>query len=241
MIQNKQQQASFRSILIGIGVIGAGLAAGGEASAGPTVVELFTSQGCSSCPPADANLITVSEQPDVLAFSFGVTYWDYLGWQDTFAKPEFTQRQLVYESPLGHPGAFTPQIVVNGRKDVIGNNLAELQDLIDQEAPLSAARVEPGIEITGDTVTIGAAPPPQRVADVWLVRYDPRITEVPVARGENRRRVLPIKNAVRSLTRLGGWNGAAVALPVPPAEEGLESAILVQMNLGGEILAAKKL
>jgi hypothetical protein len=211
------------------------------ALANPVVVELFTSQGCSSCPPADANLIKVSERADVLALSFGVTYWDYLGWEDTFARPEFTQRQMVYERPLGHPGAFTPQIVVNGRQDVIGHNLGELQDLIDREAAARAAEAPPVIAASGSRVEIGAGTAPARVADIWLVHYDPRITEVPVARGENRRRVLPIKNSVRALTRLGGWNGTAVTLDLPPMPEGLAGAVLVQLPLGGEILTAQKL
>src|SRR5438132_407188 len=94
------------------------------ASAGqPTVVELFTSQGCSSCPPANANLAVLSERPGVLALSFGVTYWDQLGWKDTFAKPEFTARQVTYETPLNRDGPFTPQIVVDGHADTVGNRL----------------------------------------------------------------------------------------------------------------------
>jgi hypothetical protein len=180
-------------------------------------------------------------RPDVLALSFGVTYWDYLGWEDTFARKEFTQRQMVYERPLGHPSAFTPQIVVNGRQDVIGHDLAELQDLIDAEAAARAAEMPPEIRRDGDRLEIGPGTAPARPADIWLVRYDPNITEVPVARGENRRRVLPIKNSVRELIRLGGWTGAAVALDLPPVPDGLASAILVQLPLGGEILAAAKL
>src|SRR3954454_16248479 len=81
----------------------------------PTVVELFTSQGCSSCPPANANLIELSKRPDVLALSFAVTYWDYLGWKDIFGKPEFTARQAVYEPALGEQYSFTPQMVIDGR------------------------------------------------------------------------------------------------------------------------------
>src|SRR5271165_539571 len=101
-------------------------AAGGQ----PTVVELFTSQGCSSCPPANANLATLSQRPGVLALSFGVTYWDQLGWKDTFAKPEFTQRQIAYEAPLSHDGPFTPQIVVDGHADTIGNRIGAIETLI---------------------------------------------------------------------------------------------------------------
>src|SRR5690348_18078561 len=95
------------------------LAAGSAAQAQPVVVELFTSQGCSSCPPANASLAAVASRPDVLALSFGVTYWDYLGWKDTFAKPQFTDRQVAYEAGLGHSGPFTPQIVVNGSRDTV--------------------------------------------------------------------------------------------------------------------------
>jgi hypothetical protein len=96
------------------------------ASFQPTVVELFTSQGCSSCPPANANLAALSDRPGVLALSFSVTYWDQLGWKDTFAKPEFTERQVNYEPRLDHDGPFTPQIVVDGRADTIGNRLTAL-------------------------------------------------------------------------------------------------------------------
>lgn len=224
------------SLLMGLSLYGVALAV--PASADPIVVELFTSQGCSSCPPADANLIKVSDRPDVLALSFGVTYWNYLGWEDTFARQEFTQRQMVYEGKLGHSGAFTPQIVVGGKRDVVGNNLAELEALIEEVGPVAPG---PTIEATGDRLVVGAGIPPAQPADIWLVRYDPKITQVPVARGENRRRVLPIKNAVKELTRLGGWNGTLTEIALQPAPDGLASAILVQNILGGEILAAKKL
>src|SRR5262249_57419236 len=93
----------------------AGYALSAEAGTRPVVVELFTSQGCSSCPPANANLIELSKRSDVLALSFSVTYWDYLGWKDIFGKPEFTERQAVYEPALGERGSFTPQMVIDGR------------------------------------------------------------------------------------------------------------------------------
>src|ERR1043165_9720165 len=88
------------------------LAAGSAAQAQPVVVELFTSQGCSSCPPANASLASISNRPDVLALSFGVTYWDYLGWKDSFAKQEFTNRQYAYEHTLHRATAYTPHMVV---------------------------------------------------------------------------------------------------------------------------------
>ena len=101
--------------------------------------------------------------------------------------------------------------------------------------------VAPIIAVKDNRIEIGVGTAPARSADIWLVQYDPRITEVPVARGENRRRVLPIKNTVRALTRLGGWNGVAVTLDLPPMPEGLTGAILVQLPLGGEIITAAKL
>src|SRR5580765_5169140 len=143
-------------------VLAIALVASNAAQAQPVVVELFTSQGCSSCPPANANLATIANRPDVLALSFGVTYWDYLGWKDTFAKPEFTARQVGYERGLGHGGPFTPQIVVNGSSDTVGNELGEVQRLI------SAARLDgPQINLEGATVLVGAAAATIG-ADVWL-------------------------------------------------------------------------
>lgn len=207
---------------------------GDAARAQPVVVELFTSQGCSSCPPANASLAAISNRPDVLALSFGVTYWDYLGWKDTFAKPEFTQRQIRYERGLGHDGPFTPQIVVNGSTDTVGNRLGDVEHIV------AAAHLEgPQIKLNGTTVLVGAAAPASS-ADVWLVRYDPRTINVSVARGENEGVTLPHKNVVRELTRLGSWSGQATSYEILPAKEGLATAILVQRPNGGAILAAYK-
>jgi hypothetical protein len=205
----------------------------------PVVVELFTSQGCSSCPPANANLAAIADRPDVLALSFGVTYWDYLGWKDSFARPEFTNRQYAYEHTLHRATAYTPQMVVNGDMDLIGNSADELDRMIGaarSEMPGSAPRVV----LDGGKVMISGGSAPEDTADVWLVRYDPYIVQVPVARGENGGRTLPHKNVVHELTRLGGWTGAAVSFDVPSATEGLKTAILVQGAYTGPILAAAK-
>jgi hypothetical protein len=205
----------------------------GAANAQPlTVVELFTSQGCSSCPPANANLIKVKDQPGVLALSFNVTYWDYLGWKDTFGKPEFTARQVSYEAPLGHDGPFTPQVVVNGRADAVGAAPGQIQQLI------SSAGKSPGpsLSLAGGKVSIGAGPGGK--ADVWLVRYAKGVVEVPVGRGENTGRTLPHANVVHSLKKLGSWTGAAAAFALPAASGGLSTAVLLQSPGGGPILAA---
>lgn len=211
------------------------ICAGSVANAQPVVVELFTSQGCSSCPPANASLAAISNRPDVLALSFGVTYWDYLGWKDTFAKPEFTQRQVRYERGLGHDGPFTPQIVVNGSSDTVGNELGEVERIV------AASHLDgPKISVEGTNVSVGAATPATSAADVWLVRYEPRTINVSVARGENEGVTLPHKNVVRELTHLGSWSGRAVSFTISPAQAGLATAILVQRPSGGTILAAYK-
>ena len=211
------------------------LAATGAATARPlTVVELFTSQGCTSCPPANANLIKLKDRPSVLALSFNVTYWDYLGWKDTFGRPEFTERQVSYEPGLGRSGPFTPQMVVNGHTDTIGNQLSEIETLISRDKPVAG----PALSLAGGSAAIGAGTAPAGGADVWLVHYRPGVVEVPVGRGENSGHTLPHANVVRALTRLGSWTGAATTLPLPAAKSGLATAVLVQAPHGGPILAA---
>ena len=210
--------------------------AAGPAAADPVVVELFTSQGCSSCPPADANLIRLSERDDVIALSFGVTYWNYLGWDDTFARAEFTQRQLTYEGPLGHGGAFTPQMVINGTHDAIGHDLGEVEGLITDAA--AAPHQGPALQVEAATLSLSGGVAPAKPADIWLVSFERGISEIPVARGENRRRVLQIAHAVRSLARIGAWSGRDLRIALPPPAAGLDSAVLVQAGTGGPIIAA---
>jgi hypothetical protein len=207
--------------------------------ANPTVVELFTSQGCSSCPPADANLGRISDRADVLALSFGVTYWDDLGWADTFAKQEFTTRQRDYAAAFNNRSVYTPQMVVNGTGELVGHDLDELEDEIDKLAGPAATRISLGAdgvtlapgEIAGTADVAGSA-------DVWLVRYEPGPIEIPVARGENGGRTLAITHAVRELTHLGFWDGKAVSFTLPAGDAALKRAILVQAANSGPILAA---
>jgi hypothetical protein len=216
--------------VVAAALTGPALAAGAQ----PTVVELFTSQGCSSCPPANANLAAISERPGILALSFSVTYWDQLGWKDTFAKPEFTARQIGYEPRLDHDGPFTPQIVVDGHRDTIGNRLGEIEALIGADRH----RDHPALSIGEKNISIGAGAAPPGGADIWLVAYDPRKIDVAVGRGENAGRTLPHKNVVRSLERIGLWRGGALEISLPAAPPGLRQAVLVQAPAGGAILAA---
>lgn len=211
-----------------------GLSGAAHASDRPVVVELFTSQGCSSCPPANANLAKLAQRKDVLALSYSVTYWDRLGWKDVFGKPEFTERQVEYEPGLGQNGPFTPQMVVNGRLSAVGQRIGEVEGLI------SSARGDegPDLSISGDKISVGAGSAPAGGADVWLVRYDPKTVEVPVSRGENKGRTLPHSHVVHELRRIGSWDGQAVKLQTRSDAGGFAVAVLVQGRNGGRILAA---
>lgn len=235
-------------IVLGMGVAVAAFVARGTMTSAPgpvprladdlIVVELFTSQGCSSCPPANENLAALTRRSDILALSWGVTYWDQLGWPDTFADPAYTQRQRDYQRGLGTDNVWTPQIVVDGRDHVVGQRMAEIERL------LRAHRTGTGPVIRFDArsqgVGLAGGSAPGQPADVWLVRYDPRIVEVPVRRGENGGRTLPHAHVVRQLVRLGPWNGQTIGYRLPPAAAGLRTAILVQVPDGGPILSAAK-
>jgi len=213
-------------------------AAGGGKAQTPAplqVVELFTSQGCSSCPPADLAVAAISARPDIVALSFGVTYWDDLGWKDTFAQKKFTDRQWDYARGLRHDSVATPQVVVNGRTDVVGQSVGE----IDAALRRTRNAAGPAVTLTGAAVSIAGAAP-GKAADVWLVRYNPGVQQVPVKRGENTGKTLPIKNVVRELTRLGDWSGGQKTYAIPTGPAGLKTAILVQAGRGGPILAAAR-
>ncbi|THD58806.1 thioredoxin family protein [Phenylobacterium sp.] len=200
------------------------------------VVELYTSQGCSSCPPADLAVAAISARPEILALSFGVTYWDDQGWKDTFAQQAFTDRQWAYARGLRHNNVGTPQVVVNGRTDTVGQSVAEIDQAL-RAAALPAGG--PQVGLTAAEVSVSGAAPAKSAA-VWLVRYDPKVEQVPVKRGENNGKTLPIKNAVRQLVRLGEWSGGEKRFALPKGPPDLKAAVLLQAGPGGPILAAAK-
>jgi hypothetical protein len=203
----------------------------------PIVIELFQSQGCSSCPPANASLNAIADRSDVLALSFAVTYWDRLGWKDTFGSPHFTARQQDY-AKAGRGEVATPEFIVNGAYAVVGSNRSELYATIAKAGATSGG---PTIAAGPASIRIEAAAG-RTPATVWLVRYDPRTRQVPIRAGENGGRMLPHRNIVRELTRLGDWTGSAVSFPLPqPREPGLAAAVLVQGRGGGPIVSARKL
>jgi len=207
------------------------------AQATPVVVELYTAQGCASCGDANAYIDTLSERPDVLALTFPVDYWDYLGWADTFAKPEFAERQKAYVSHLSLREPYTPQVVIDGREQAAGQQTEKLEKLLREAA--DDRRPPPDMAFIGKhRVDVGSGPVPRGGAEVWMVRYDPRQQEVAVRKGDNRGQSLVHRNVVRELTLLGAWRGRPTAYRMPPPdEEGLSTAVIVQGAKGGPIIA----
>jgi hypothetical protein len=199
----------------------------------PEVVELFQSQGCSSCPPANRLVMPLADRPDTLVLSWQVTYWDHLGWKDKFADPAFTARQWSYARKLGHNQVWTPQVVVNGRGDVIGSDPRELSGALHKFQRGSGG---PVIALSARDVRIegGAAG-----ASLELVRYDPKVVQVPILAGENSGATLPHRNVVKEYAMLGAFHGGKQVFSLPAARHpGLKTAILVQQGEGGAILAA---
>jgi hypothetical protein len=219
-------------------IVAACLAAGGAAARAPVVVELFTAQGCVSCEKANAFAAGLADRAGLAALTFNVDYWDYLGWKDTFARPEFTERQRAYDKRFGLQDVYTPQFVVDGAAQASGDKQAEVEGLVHDAAHAAPAR-GPRITPRADGTVAVEEAPSRRAADVWLVRYDPRAQSVQVKEGDNRGQTVSGRNVVRQLARLGAWNGRRKVyhLPAPP-EDGLRSLVIVQGADGGRILAA---
>jgi hypothetical protein len=205
---------------------------------GPVVVELFTAQGCASCKEANRLVARIAGRSGVIALTWSVDYWDYLGWKDTFAQPEFTTRQTAYGHRLGPRDVYTPQVVVDGAAQVSGDDADAVEGLI-RKAEHSYRR-PPKIRILpGGRVRVGEAITNTGTADVWLVRYDPHEQDVRVTAGDNRGATVVHQNVVRQLIRLGAWTGRPKTYQAPAAEEkGLNSAVILQGVRGGPILGA---
>jgi len=203
----------------------------------PVVVELYTAQGCGNCGEANAYVAKLADRPGVLPLSFSVDYWDYLGWPDTFARPEFAERQKAYEAKLSVREPYTPQVVVDGAAEAPGAKTARVDKLVKDAA--KAARNPPDIHFVGTRVYVGSARSPKGGGEVWLVRYAPRTQEVAVKAGDNKGQTIIEKNVVRELTHLGAWRGRPAAFRLPAAEEdGLKTVVIVQGAKGGRVLGA---
>ena len=213
----------------------------------PIVVELFTSQGCSSCPPADAYLGELAARDDVIALSLPVDYWDYLGWKDTLATPAFTQRQRAYAHRLNLRSVYTPQIVVDGVTDAVGSRRGHVERAIELRGDmLGNARVPVTFAQAGTAIAIrvGAGEPPKDEATLWLVRYN-RATTVEIERGENAGNTFTYANVVRELTPIGMWNGDPLEMKLPKASlsaPGYDGcAVILQEDGPGPVLGAARL
>lgn len=201
----------------------------------PVIVELYTSQGCSTCVEANDLVESLATRDDLIPLTFTVDYWDYLGWRDTFAKPEFSERQRWYAARLAPRGVFTPQVVVNGAMQAKATEAPKVERLI--EAAARKPHDPPQIKLIGDRIAVGSSRH-RAEAEVWLIRYDPNGREVEIKRGENRGKTITYRNVVRELVRLGSWTGRPVSFKAPEAKrEGLETLILVQER-GGPVLAS---
>jgi hypothetical protein len=222
--------------------LAAGAAAAPARAGDLTVVELFTSQGCSSCPPADALLTELSKRQDVLALSIHVDYWDYIGWKDPYGTAAGTERQRAYARQFGLGYVYTPQMAVQGRAQMTGSDREAVLKGIAQDRAMP--RMTPTIR--GDAAGASAILPASdggEAADVWAVAFDRHHT-TRVERGENGGRTLGYSNVAREFRRIGVWNGQAAEVALPTAEmaAGHDAvAVLVQSQSSGAILGAAEL
>lgn len=211
-----------------------------HAQTSPVVVELYTSQGCSSCPPADAILQKLAQRDDVIALALHVDYWDYIGWADTFADPIYTTRQKGYAQAGGRRMIYTPQMIINGQDDVVGAKPMEVVDLIrrhsERTAPVSLQIQRSGDRVVIKAQSIEAAGP----MVVQLVRFTP-LQAVEITRGENRGKTIDYANITHGWTKLADWNGDAPFEMRAEAPGDDAVVVLVQGSQYGPILAAAQL
>ena len=224
-----------------------------------TVIELFQSQGCSSCPPANHNVLKLVDDPHVLVLTYDVTYWDHLGWRDTFGRSEFDRRQWAYAYALQRKNVFTPQVcqrrkaismhpranrhqvIANGQVSGVGGTTRDLQSLVQKARALDESSL---VEIQHDfhTKAVHISGPADQSGIVNLVQYDPTWVEISIARGENGGSTLPHANVVRRIMSLGKWTGGKQEFSLPATEDtGLRTAVLVQTSEAGSILGAARI
>lgn len=249
-----------RSALAGLALLASGLLSGDVTAAGVSdqepigprpqavtaVIELFTSQGCSACPPADALLQTYAERTDIVALSLPVDYWDYLGWKDTFASAKNTERQRSYAKSRGDGAVYTPQAVVNGVTHVVGSDQKALEKALDEQAETFAkTRLPVQFLRSGNMLVVGIGTPPEGVtlkeATIWLAVVQ-RSGTVDIKRGENGGRTVTYANIVRELAPIGMWSGKPLTLQVAQRaimQPGAQTcAVLIQEGTSGPIVGA---
>jgi hypothetical protein len=195
------------------------------------VVELFTSQGCSSCPPADKIIGELAKDPSVIALSMPIDYWDYLGWKDTLADARFSARQKAYSQARGDRDVYTPQVVVNGSVHVIGSDLAGIESAIaDTDKAQGVMSVPISMTLAGKQINVSVAASSKAAAavhgEVWICSVS-REVPISIGRGENRGREVTYYNVVRNVLKVGDWNGSSASWTVPLeniSREGVDAA-----------------
>jgi len=206
----------------------------------PVVVELFTSQGCSSCPPADKLMHELAKRDDVIALALHVDYWDYIGWKDEFADPDYAKRQRGYAIEAGRRSVYTPQMIINGVTDIVGARPMDLSKAIAEHGARPAP-VNLQVVRQGTTVSISAAP---AQADgplvVHMLRYTPARTSK-ITRGENAGHTLTYANVAEDWKILAEWDGVTALALDAVAEGDQPVVVMVQEGLHGPILAAAQL
>jgi len=213
----------------------------------PVVVKLFTSQGCNSCPPADAYLGSLKGRPNIVALSFHVNYWDYLGWNDTFASDDATHRQRWYAKALGERTIYTPQIVVGGVRHEVGSRHKAVSKAIREVAAAQRTNEYVEVKIAGApsgevTVVVARGHVYHRRVAVWLAVFD-SYHEVRIERGENSGRTLGYHNVVREIREIGEWYGEELSIALDRAaiaSVGEAIAVIVQEDDSGRILGAQQ-
>jgi hypothetical protein len=230
----------------------------------PVVVELFTSQGCSSCPPADVLLAKLAKRKDVLAMSLPITYWDMLGWKDTLASDDNTKRQKAYAAEMGRGGVYTPQIIVEGTADMVGSQddaveaaIAEAENRLRGDESRTSAIVETSDTVKDKTreptnVAVSLSETPRAVhvavaqspsgkavpeATIWAFRLRSSVT-VTIRAGENAGHTMTYTNVVSEIRNLGRWSGKSMSLDLPhaPSHDGV--AVVLQQGGYGRVIGA---
>jgi hypothetical protein len=196
------------------------------------VVELFTSQGCSSCPPADKIIGELARDPSVIALSMPIDYWDYLGWKDTLADSRFSARQKAYSHVRGDRDVYTPQVVVNGSAHVIGSDRSGIEGAINNtQKSDSVMSVPVTMTLSGKQINVSVAAgkgPGTAHGEVWICAIS-KAVPISISRGENRGREVVYHNVVRNLLKVGDWNGASGSWTVPlenVSREGVDAAVV---------------
>ncbi len=215
-----------------------GMADIGMAQTSPVVVELYTSQGCSSCPPADEIMRSLAGRDDIIALALHVDYWDYIGWKDSFGSPAFTRRQHGFARAAQARTVYTPQFIIGGSDFVVGAKSMALMDAVAAQRP---SGVGLSVNRSGDSLHI-AATPGQGGRDmvVQVVRYTPE-AQVAIDRGENAGRTIAYSNIVTAWDVVGQWNGRAALDITTPVSGNAPIVVIVQDAAFGPIVAAARL